>query len=125
MPNFVWFGILGLILLWAAGIVMLLVKQRNMVHLRSYHPLLGSIAAISLAVHAVWANLTHLGHSMPLFGWVGLVAVGGVLFGYFAISRARKTGDPAWRQVHVLVELASLVLATAHAFWFITRILGR
>ena len=42
MPYFVWFGVLGLLLLYAAGITMLLAKQRGKVQLRRYHPLLGS-----------------------------------------------------------------------------------
>lgn len=125
MPHFVWFGILGLVLLYAAGIVMFLAKKKNKVQLRRYHPLLGSGGAISLAVHAVWANVSHFGHSIPLLGWVGLVAVAGVLFGYYAISRATKTGDKKWRQIHWQVELGALVLATFHAIWFLIRILGR
>lgn len=125
MPNFVWFGILGLILLYAAAIIMFLAKQKNKVQLRRYHPMLGSGAAVSLVIHAVWANLAHLGHPLPLLGWVGLVAVAGVLFGYYAISCANKTGDKKWRQIHWQVELGALSLATFHAIWFLTRILGR
>ena len=52
MPYFAWFGILGLVLLYAAAIVMFLVKQKNMIA-----PALSlsawQRAAISLTVHAV------------------------------------------------------------------------
>lgn len=124
MPYFVWFGILGLLLLYAAGIVMLLVKGRKMHQLRKYHPTLGRVGVICLVIHAVWANLTHLGHSLPLMGWVGLAGVVGILFGAYSISRA-KGGEGEWRSIHWRVALASLVLATAHALWFLIRILGR
>lgn len=123
MPHFVWFGIFGLLLLYAAGIVMFLAKQKNQVHLRRYHPLLGGVGAISLAVHAVWANVRHLGHTFPLMGWVGLLAIALVFFGYYAMARARKTKDKKWRQIHWQVELGALIIATSHALWFITRIL--
>ncbi len=124
MPYFVWFGILGVLLLYAAGIVMFLVRQKNQVHLRRYHPLLGGVGATSLAVHAVWANVLHLGHPFPLMGWVGLIAIAGVGFGYYAISRAKKTKDKKWRQLHWQVGSGALIIATSHALWFITRILG-
>lgn len=124
VPHFVWFGILGLLLLYSAGIVMFLAKQKNQVRLRRYHPLLGSAGAISLAVHAVWANILHLGQSHPLMGWVGLLAIAGVYFGYYAITRAQKTKDKKWRQIHWQAELAALIIATSHALWFLTRILG-
>jgi hypothetical protein len=125
VPNFAWFGILGLALLYAAGVVMFLAKQKNMIHLRRYHPLLGSAGALSLAAHAVWVNLTHFGQSRPLLGWVGLVAIAGVLFGYYAISRARKTADRKWRKIHWQVERGALVLATVHGISFLIRIFGR
>lgn len=125
MPNFAWFGILGLALLYAAGVVMFLAKRKNVIHLRRYHPLLGSAGALSLAAHAVWVNLTHLGQSRPLLGWVGLVAIAGVLFGYYAISRAKKKVDRKWRKIHWQVELGALVLATIHGISFLIRILGR
>ncbi len=124
MPLFAWFGILGLLLLYAVGIVMFLAKQKNRVHLRRYHPLLGNAGAISLAVHAVWANVLHLGHSHPLMGLIGLLAIAGVYFGYYAISRAKRTKEKKWRQIHWQAELGSLIIATAHAFWFTSRILG-
>ena len=125
VPHFVWFGILGLLLLYTAGIVMFLAKQKKQVHLRRYHSLLGSGGAISLAIHAVWANILHLGHSHPLMGVIGLIAIAGVYFGYYAISRAKKTKDKKWRQIHWRVGLGALIIATSHALWFITRILGR
>ncbi len=84
MPYFAWFGILGLVLLYAAAIVMFLVKQKNMIKLRRYHSVLGRGAAISLTVHAVWANLSHVGQAIPLLGWVGLLAIAAVYFGYYA-----------------------------------------
>ncbi len=115
MPHFGWFGILGLILLYAAAIVMFLAKQKNKVHLRRYHPLLGSAAAISLAIHAVWTNILHLGQSHPLMGWLGLIAIAGVYFGYYAISKAQKTKDKKWRHTHWQVELGALIVATFHA----------
>ncbi len=124
MPHFVLFGILGLLLLYAAGIVMFLSKQRNHAHLRRYHPLLGGAGAISLAVHAVWANLLHLGQAHPLMGWIGLIAIAGVYFSYYAISRAKRTKDKKWRQIHWQAGLGALIIATSHALWFITRILG-
>jgi len=125
VPYFVWFGVLGLLLLYAAGITMLLAKQRGKVQLRRYHPLLGSGAALSLAVHAVWANVSHFGRSLPLLGWVGLLAIAGVCFGYYAISRAQRTGNRLWRRIHSQVGLGALVTATFHALWLIIRILGR
>ncbi|MCK9525484.1 MAG: hypothetical protein M0R49_06105 [Limnochordia bacterium] len=125
MPHFVWLGILGLLLLYAAAVVMFLAKQKNQVHLRRYHPWLGSGAALSLAGHAIWVNLSHLGQALPLMGWIGLLAIAGVYFGYYAISRAKKAKDKTWRQIHWRVELVALILATFHALWFITRILGR
>lgn len=125
MPYFAWFGILGLVLLYAAAIVMFLVKQKNMIKLRRYHSVLGRGAAISLTVHAVWANLSHVGQAIPLLGWVGLLAIAAVYFGYYAILRAKKTGDKKWSQLHWQVMLGSLLVATIHAAWYIYRILGK
>jgi hypothetical protein len=125
MPYFAWFGILGLVLLYAAAIVMFLVKQKNMIKLRRYHSVLGRGAAISLTVHAVWANLSHVGQAIPLLGWVGLLAIAAVYFGYYAILRAKKTGDKKWSQLHWQVMFGSLLVATIHAAWYIYRILGK
>lgn len=125
MPYFAWFGILGLVLLYAAAIVMFLVKQKNMIKLRRYHSVLGRGAAISLTVHAVWANLSHVGQAIPLLGWVGLLAIAAVYFGYYAILRAKKTGDKKWSQLHWQVMLGSSLVATIHAAWYIYRILGK
>lgn len=125
MPHFAWFGILGLVLLYAAGIVMLLAKRKNMPKLRRYHPTLGTGAAVSLTLHAVWANLHHVGRCIPLFGWIGLLALAGILFGYYAINRAKKTWDKQWSELHWKVQLASTAIATIHAVWFILRILAR
>ncbi|HKM42950.1 MAG TPA: hypothetical protein VJZ70_03055 [Limnochordia bacterium] len=124
MPHFAWFGISGLLLLYTAGIFMFLAKQKRRGHLRRYHPLLGAAGAISLAIHAVWANVLHLGQSHPLLGLVGLVAIAGVYFGYYAISRARQTKDKRWRTIHWQAELGALIIATSHALWFLSRILG-
>lgn len=124
VPHFVWFGILGLLLLYTSGIFMFLAKQRDLVHLRRYHPWLGMGGSISLAIHAVWANVLHLGQPHPLLGLVGLLAVSGVYFGYYAISRARKTKDNKWRKIHWQVELGAVLIATFHALWFLSRILG-
>lgn len=124
MPYFVWFGISGLLLLYAAGIVMFLAKKKKQVHLRRYHPMLGGVGAIFLAVHAIWPNLSRLGRP-SLMALIGLIAIAGVYFGIYAISRARKTRDKKWRQIHWKVELVALILATFHALWFIARILGR
>lgn len=124
MPHFVWFGLLGLLLLYAAGIGMFLARQRNQIHLRRYHPLLGKAGAMPLAVHAIWVNILHLGQSFPLMGWVGLATIAGVCFGYYAISQAKKTKSKKWRQIHWQTELGALIIATSHAFWFLTRILG-
>jgi hypothetical protein len=124
VPYFVWFGILGLLLLYAAGIVMFLAKRKGKVHLRRYHPLLGSAAALSLAVHAVWANISHFGRSLPLLGWLGLLAAAAVCVGYYAMSRAQRGGDRIWRSIHWQVELGALIAASVHALWFLTRILG-
>jgi hypothetical protein len=125
VPYFVWFGILGLLLLYAAGIVMFLVKKKAMVKLRRHHEILGTGAAVSLTVHGVWANLDHAGHAMPLFGWVGILALAGVFFGYYAMNRAKKVRDRKWTEFHWKVGLASVVVATAHGAWFALRILGR
>lgn len=125
MPYFVWFGILGLILLYAAGITILLAKYKDMPHLRRHHPILGRAAAIVLTVHAIWANLNHRGHTLPLFGWVGLLAIAGIFFGYYAAILARKTRDKKWSDIHWKVQVASTIVATLHAGWFIYRIIGR
>jgi hypothetical protein len=53
------------------------------------------------------------------------VAIAGVLFGYYAISRAKKKVDRKWRKIHWQVELGALVLATIHGISFLIRILGR
>ncbi|MDI9442205.1 MAG: hypothetical protein QM392_08765 [Bacillota bacterium] len=124
MPYFVWFGILGLLLLAAAGVVMLLVKWKDMIHLRRYHAPLGKAAAVSLAVHALWANIVHLGRDHQLLGVVGLLAIAGVLFGYYSITRARNTGEKNWRHIHWQVELGALVVAAVHGISFLVRILN-
>ena len=69
MPYFVWFGVLGLLLLYAAGITMFLAKRKNMPHLRRHHSV-GQGGAFSLAVHAVLV-LDHMGRSIPLLGGLG------------------------------------------------------
>ncbi|NLM53710.1 MAG: hypothetical protein GX195_02125 [Firmicutes bacterium] len=125
MPHFVWFGILGLVLLYAAGIITFLVKRKNIVKFRRYHPVLGTGGAVSLTIHAVWANLDHAGHSIPPVGWIGLVAIAAVFFGYYAAEKAGKARDKKWGAIHWKVQLAALVIATCHAAWFMARILGK
>jgi hypothetical protein len=109
---------------YTSGIFMFLAKQKNLVYLRRYHPWLGMGGSISLAIHAVWANVLHLGQPHPLLGLVGLLAISGVYFGYYAISRARKTKDNKWRKIHWQVELGAVLIATFHALSFLSRILG-
>ncbi|HHT42057.1 MAG TPA: hypothetical protein GX014_01455 [Firmicutes bacterium] len=124
MPYFVWFGVLGLLLLYAAGITMFLAKRKNMPHLRRHHSLLGKGAAFSLAVHAVWANLDHMGRSVPLLGWIGLAAIFGVFLGYCAILRTQRVGGRKWSRLHWQIQLLSMVIATVHAAWMIVRVLS-
>jgi len=125
VPHFVWFGILGLLLLYTSEIVMFLAKKKSQVHLRRYHPWLGTVGAISLAIHAVWANLLHVGQPHPLLGFIGLTAIAGVYLGYFAMSMAKKVKVKRWRKIHWQIELGALMIATFHALWFLIRILGR
>ena len=94
-----------------------------MIHLRRHHPLLGRRGRIPCRPRC--GHLTHFGQSRPPLGWVGLVAIAGVLFGYYAISRAKKKVDRKWRKIHWQVELGALVLATIHGISFLIRILGR
>ena len=124
MPYFAWFGSLGLVLLYAALTTVLLAKYKDMPNVRRHH-LLGRAAAIVLTVHAIWANLNHRGHALPLFGWVGLLAIAGIFFGYYAALLVKKTRDKKWSDMHWKVQVASTVIATLHAGWFSYRILGR
>lgn|GEM_PF-1390017 len=123
MPYFAWFGVLGMVLLYAAGIAILAAKRKNKPKPRRYHQVLGTGAAVSLTVHAVWANLEHVGQAIPIVGWVGLAALGLIFFGYGAASRAKKKRDKKWSELHWKVELAALVVASIHGAWFIWRII--
>ena len=75
---------------------------------------------MSLTVHGVWANLDH-GHAMPLLDGLGFWPAGG-FFGYYAMNRAKKVRDRKWTELHWKVGLASVVVATAGA-WFALRFL--
>jgi hypothetical protein len=70
VPNFAWFGILGLALLYAAGVVMFLAKRKNMIHLRRHHPLLGSAGRYPLLPTLCGSILPILAnHVHPWGGW--------------------------------------------------------
>lgn len=121
MPSFAFFGLLGLLLLYAAVVFMGAAKRQNKPRLWGVHTVLGTLAAVSLAIHIVWANLSS-GGEIHLLGGIGLAAISGVLGGGYAAGKFGKTRDQRWLSIHWKVELAALVLATCHAVGMILSI---
>ena len=122
MPYFVWFGVLGLLLLYAAGITMFLAKRKNMPHLRRHHlcwarqlsallfMLFGPISIIWVAPFPCWVD------------WAGchFRSVSRVLCDFADAAGWRQEMEPAALQI----QLLSMIIATVHAAWMIVRVLS-
>ena len=124
MPHFVWFGILGLVLLYAAGIITFLVKRKNIVKFRRYHrcwvPEGGELGDPRRVGQPRSRRPLH---STGWVDWAG--GHRGSILWVLCGGKGREARDKKWGAIHWKVQLAALVIATCHAAWFMARILGK
>jgi len=59
------------------------------------------------------SNLQYL----PMFGWLGIVAVIGFWIAAIVMQVARKKRKPKLRKWHVYIAGLSLIIATVHGLW--------